>query len=413
MDRFFASEELKRSQPLRIVFWALWAGFIPAFYVWSRSDAVTLGAVLAGTHVCVPLFPGCGDYYFLRGLPHSYDQLVFFGGLWALLAASAVGAWLGRWAFSLSCLAVLFAFKLFYVFVATYTVPPTLEYFHLPPLFVLLFLSDKLRRIRVVVAVTYFLSVIPKLSPAWLSGAYFLQLKDGLPLVPDALIVTASRLVIVFELVTPWFLLSARRPLRMTAVALWTAFHLYSVLIVGWRFPLQCLPLLWAAFATGGEARPFRFSWRAPRLHTAPLLMAGYLAICVLPALLLRERDYTLRARKLGLNMIDANRQCVIESFVDFRDGSSWAQKVTSTRSSARCEPYTAWFRLRSRCGRREVTAIRLNLDVSINGGPFYRLVENVNVCEVEYAAFRDNPWIRTPSEGARVTGYPEKNSYN
>lgn len=404
------SSELENSQALRIIYWVLLFGFIPGFYHWAKSNMITTQAVMSGTHICVPYFPNCGDYYFLKGLPHSYDHLIFFGLMFATLGASGFMAWQGRWRASLGILVVPFTFKILYITLLTYKTQVDFEYFHLPPLFVLLFLQNKLMRIRIVIAVTYFLSAVPKFGPAWTEGAYFTSLKDGMPLVPFALIPVATNFAIVFELVAPWFLLSADKKKRFTALGLWTVFHLYTMLIVGWKFPLRCLPLLWAAFATGEFEK---FDWRAWRLRAAHVLLVIYIAAGFAPKLMIEDRDYTLRGKKIGLAMMDANRQAVVEGIIEYSSGHIEKKTARSTFASQRWEPYTAWFSLKQKCRRPFVARIRMNMDLSINGGPFYRLVENVNVCDTEYSVLGNNPWIKTPSSGAQITGHPEKNTYN
>ncbi len=402
-------QEIAGSRALRIIYWVLLAGFTPAFFLWSRSEAITIKAAQAGRHVCLPYFQNCGDYYFLRGLPpHALDQLLLFGILFGFLAASGFMAWRNEWRLSLRLLLVPFVFKILYLTVFTYQTQADFEYFHIPPLAVLLFSRNKLQRIRVVVAVTYFLSAFPKFTPAWLDGSYFTALEGGMPLIADGLIPYATKATIIFELVAPWFLLCRDRRLRFSALSMWTAFHLYSFLLVGWRFPVQCLPLLWATFATG-EWRPFHWRLLTPA-HGALIL---YIALGAAPTLLFSERAYTLRWQKIGLSMMDANRQCVVEKSVEFGDGSTRTNTIPMTASWRRCEAYRAWFLLRQSCSRPGVHAVRLNLDLSINGEPYYRIVDNVNVCEVEYRVFAENSWIKTPSRGARVTGNPKKNRYD
>jgi len=64
-------------------------------------------------------------------------------------------------------------------------------------------------------------------------------------------------------------------------------------------------------------------------------------------------------------------------------------------------------------CKRDEsIDHILWQFDHSTNGGPFYRIVDENNICQLEYKPFSHNTWIKTPKEGAPIMGYPVKNLY-
>ncbi len=78
-----------------------------------------------------------------------------------------------------------------------------------------------------------------------------------------------------------------------------------------------------------------------------------------------------------------------------------------------RCDPYEEWFAIQQRCLRdTEVARIGWTLDHSINGGPFYRIVDEKDACALRYRALGHNEWIRPPEGGAPVVGYPVENIY-
>ena len=86
---------------------------------------------------------------------------------------------------------------------------------------------------------------------------------------------------------------------------------------------------------------------------------------------------------------------------------------MDSGNARHRCEPYTWWFALNELCRRDEaIESIALTFDHSINGGLFYRIVDEPDICSVGYEAFGHNDWIRTPETGAVPVGRAVKNVY-
>jgi hypothetical protein len=76
-----------------------------------------------------------------------------------------------------------------------------------------------------------------------------------------------------------------------------------------------------------------------------------------------------------------------------------------------RCPPYTTWFPLKTRCERdSRIARISLRHDISVDGGPFYRLVDSENICALTYRPLARNDWIRAPEDGAPIMGAATKN---
>jgi len=111
--------------------------------------------------------------------------------------------------------------------------------------------------------------------------------------------------------------------------------------------------------------------------------------------------------------MFEANHQCISQHTLYFKDGSTETDIRESIDARRRCDPYRAWFKFQSSCANGTlVDRIEWQFDHSINGGPFYRIVDEQDVCSLEYKAFGRNEWIKTPEEGATIIGYPVKNVY-
>jgi len=86
--------------------------------------------------------------------------------------------------------------------------------------------------------------------------------------------------------------------------------------------------------------------------------------------------------------------------------------RYESANAWNRCDPYRWWSMLHDQCAQHlAVQRVALTFDHSINGGPFYRIVNVPNICDVSYQPFTHNPWILVPP-AAPVVGYPVQNYY-
>ena len=406
--RLFSIGEIEASRFLRSLYWVLLIGFVLSFYRWFESDSISLGAIAQGRHLCPPYFLDCGRLYFFDSLPRSYGSSLFFAGLHAMLIGSALAAWSGRWWLAHALISVLALFKIFYIYVLTYLPVVEYEYFHLPVVLVFLLASRKAFFARRIFALTYLFSATMKFSEAWIGGTYFSTLELGLPLFAGSLIPFVTNGVALFEIFSPLFLFARRRRFRWTVIALWIAFHLYSMAFVGFLYPAYCLPLLLALFLD----EPREEAETLKRSNIGWALLASIAILHILPWFIVVEKTYTLQGRRLGAQMFDANHQVFTAWTLVFNDGREQGFGHANNASTGRMSPYTAWFRARAECGRNiDLRAIRWTFDSSANGGPFYRLVETENACALSYRDFASNSWIRTPETGAPVVGYPRKNS--
>jgi hypothetical protein len=110
-----------------------------------------------------------------------------------------------------------------------------------------------------------------------------------------------------------------------------------------------------------------------------------------------------------GLGMFDANHQCRVEVVADGREPFV----LTSRSATFRCAPYESWARARQRYCKEgdQSMAVQYRHDASLNGGPFYRIVDTQNLCGLAYSFWGGNSWIKTPNEGAPIVGYPRPNA--
>jgi hypothetical protein len=298
-------------------------------------------------------------------------------------------------------------FKVFFAFFLTYRAVVEYEYFHLPELAIFLFSARKKYFARRMLVLTYFLAATMKLSESWIVGSYFSSLELGLPAFPNAWIPYITNATVLFEIFTPVLLLSERRKVRLFAIAAWTLFHIYSVSLVGFPYPAHCITLLFALFLPwDSEPRP-RFTGRAA---VGWGLLATIGIMSALPWFVNGDRLYTVQARKFGAQMFDANHQCISTETTNFRDGHQAVSQHRSSFAMWRCSPYEWLFGIQQRCKKSDIATISWQFDSSINGGPFYRIVDTQDACRLTYNEFQVNDWIRGPEDGALAVGFPRKN---
>ncbi len=77
-----------------------------------------------------------------------------------------------------------------------------------------------------------------------------------------------------------------------------------------------------------------------------------------------------------------------------------------------RCNPYGPYRVLKNICDNNLRTDhISLQFDHSIDGEPFYRIIDEENICDLTYKTFSHNTWIKNSTE-SRIVGYPVQNIF-
>ena len=147
-------------------------------------------------------------------------------------------------------------------------------------------------------------------------------------------------------------------------------------------------------------------------------LFMMFLLLCQLIPVVFIPGDHkmTLEGNKYGLYMFEANHQCVSRFVISYTNGTTETRYKDSSSARHRCDPYRYWFPMKQMCMRASgdiaVDSISWKFDHSINGEPFYRIVDQKDICTLEYNAFTHNEWISAPEFGAPAVGYPVENEY-
>lgn len=414
--RMFSLQEISQSSVLQWFWGAMLFVFFITFDGWFHDSTITQEARQSTDYVCWPYFQDCEQLYVFQALPEGYSQPILYAVLLGCIVAAAFFLIRREWFFAHLFTSVLFSWKAFVMFVMTMSYSGNFDYYHIVLTGILLFLPLKLFFLKIVFVFFYFLAATIKLHETWILGTYFSALKTGLPIFPESITPLITNLVIGMQIVGVWLLLSKHRWLQIPALSYFTTFHLYSTILVGFRYPGTVLPALLILFGDhSSRARQRDFfatgiQWRAlPGWCLVACMVVLQLSSVFIPG----DERYTLEGNKLGLYMFEANHQCIGKATIHLEDGSTHKKEVGSSLARDRCEPYDAWFRLNELCQHSEnIARIEWTFDHAINGGPFYRIVDTDNACELEYHMLQHNDWIQTPEEGAEKVGDALENHY-
>lgn len=409
-DRTFSLNELYESPPLKAALAALLFAYFLTFDVWISDFRLTIDAVKSGAHICWPYAQNCGDWYFLSTLPYGYTSNIFYMVLFALMGWSAWAMWKGQWRLAHTLIWPLFIWKALTVLFLSMAQVGNYEYYHLVFSVILLAFPHKSFFLKFSIVWFYFLSVAAKIHPAWTLGLYFSSLKTGLPILPDALMPVWTNAVIFMELIAAWWLLGPKGKWQRLVFIFFLFFHLYSGVLVSYRYPATVLPMLFILFGPWYEHTKIPKGWK-----TLPgWLLIGFLGLGQsISHFIPGDEKSTMEGNFYGLYMFEANHQCVTTTTV-YRDGAEPdKQTKESFQARNRCDAYRVWFRNKQLCKNdASVDRVAVEFDHSINGNPFYRTIDVPDICALEYKPFSHNEWIKTDKEGATLMGYPMRNYY-
>ena len=407
----FGVPELEASPVLQWMYGALLLGFYATFNRWITSDNITVETLARGSHRCWPYYPDCGDLYFLSELPDGYSQTTLYMVLFALMVGCVVAVWRRRWTLAHLLMMPLYVWAVLVMWVFTQEFTGNYHYFHLLYCTMFLLARSKLYFLRRAMVWTYLLAGTIKLDDGWMMATYFLNLKTGLPLFPDAVAPLVSHAIIPLEVGVALWLLSGNYLLQRFALVMFLFFHLYSGILVNYMYPTMGTGPLLVLFGVSIRRMRTPFSLRNG-LGWAVLLFVTVTHSWSF--FLTGDTRRTLEANKYGLYMFEANHQCVSTVTYHGKDGKVETKRDESRSARRRCDPFGYLFRMQQRhCGETSRYArLTWRFDHSINGGPFYRMVDEQDACGLQYDPLRHNAWIKGPEDGAPIVGYPVKNEY-
>jgi hypothetical protein len=436
--RLFSVREIEDNAKLQWFFGAMLLFFLVTFAQWSTSSF--LSAEESYSALCWPYFPDCTQWYLLHSLPYGYSMSMLYMALFAVMLLTVFFIAHKKWAYAHMALLALWIWKFLAIFLLSYSLGGVYDSYHLFLTAALLFVPYKEFFAKLTFVVLYFLSATIKFYPTWTLGTYFTTLELGLPIFPDFLAPLITQSVILEQVVGCWFLLSQNWLRQRLTLAYFVLFHLYGGILVLFNYSLISLPTLLILFGS---------SYRHQRVPLTRSSIAGWALIVFLFAFqtpvhfIAGDEKYTLEGYRFGMWMFDANHQCRASFTAYAKDGVTWSASsyeaprdrdcygkiclasrhvyqehnqwletrvYESPNAESRCAPYAYWQSYRYLC-TGDVERVSMRQDASINGGPYYRIVDEPDMCSLEYRTFSHNDWIQQPPE-APFVGFARKNTY-
>ncbi len=405
LERATSVQEINNSKILQNLFWALWLGSFICFYNWSDEN---FGAKNMG--LCWPHFQDCNFLRFFDAFPQSYESVLFYTLIFVALSFQAFWMSQKKWHKAVFVASLVLVWQIYAFFFLSYSIPANYEYFHMSLSIVFLWSSHKEYFCKRVLILLYVLSVTLKWQESWTLATYFSPLTLGLPFFSKEALPIATNFVILLETLCPLLLTTGRKQ----RVVFWAlmVFHLYSIVLIGYRYPIHSMLPLWILFypkqnhlstqssfglksSVGWLSLMFWFVWQLPHMYYSD------------------ENKWDLRAYKYGVGMFEANHQCFSQIRVLYKDGHEELSEDTSRAAQKRCQVYATFYFLKKQCQEdTNIERIEWLYAHSVNDSAMKKQVDTKNVCELNYNWPESNDWV-IPFEEAEVLGYPYPNHLN
>ena len=300
------------SQELRFRSLLAWAHlyFLLTFRWWLPTAEVFTSEGLAR---CLSL-----PVWYLERLPRFGYHAVRWGfdGLVALSVLGCVLAYRkSTFRYSWYLLAPLLLAKV-YLYALDLRQFTTFHHMHLLMVILLMVSRRRLLGLRLGLALIYLVSGLGKLNPSWTHGEYFCSLGDGLPLLGanPTVLTLAAWAVILLELIGPWLWFSPERNVRLLSLALFSLFHIYSGIIVGFSYTALMLPLLYLLLWPS-ERAIHRDSPVSSQDVPSGIVLTVAALLASLHLVIPSDVRLTAEGRYFSFsNMFDANRSVVFEA---------------------------------------------------------------------------------------------------
>ncbi len=395
LEKFFHHSQISAQKSAQALYIILFFDLVFTLNSWTTQGYLTIESVKENDAICWPYFQNCLDLYVFHGIPQGYSLGILYMVLGAFLFASLYFFYREKWGKALLFLTVPVVFKLLMIFVFSYLPIGNYHVLGLVLALIFLFAKHKVFALKIAVTVFYFCAAAIKINTGYLSGSIFSSLALRAPIFPDILLPYYGIIFLLMVIVVPFFLWSAELRIRILAVTVLASFHVYSIIMVGFRFAALCIPILFILFILSDYEK---FSFKKIRTDVFSFILIGLMVIGQsLPIIISGDERITSEGEKYGFYMYTANRQCIRTINVHYEDGTSAENTYEDRKGMRRCDPYEDWFRIQQACKEENVARIEWIFNVSVNGSHFYTLVDVPNACLInEYKAFSHNDWITT-----------------
>lgn len=396
LSKIFNWGEIKDSTMLQMIYYIFIFNSIIYFFSFKIPET------------CWPHFQSCKSIFNILPLPFSYDLNYFLVSIYVLLVYGTFYMYKKDYKKALLILTLIFIVRFYFTFFGDYN-SGNFNYYDVYLMFIYLALPKKDLFLRIGFIWFYFLASTIKLDASFISAKYFTSLVLGAPFFNNIAIVIFSNLVIIMQMVGVWFIFSDNKKYRMIAYVYMTIFHFYSGLIVGYRYIITSIPFLIVLF----NERIFErydilkdLNLNKSKNFFGVFFLLFLLCLQLLPYTISGNHKITLEGNNYGFYMFEANHQC--KSTLNQNNKNILTEYSNDARS--RCDPYTYFFKYKNLCVNNS-DKINWDLISSINGGPFYKVVDESDMCSLEYKPFTKNTWIKDERMAEKV-GYPNYNYY-
>jgi hypothetical protein len=404
--KLFNVREIEKDIALQLFGGAILLGFWVSFYEWETYFFISNKAVEYGEAACWPFFQNCINFYHLTVRPYGYAQNAFFLALLGVIFLGCYGLLSRKFLLAHSCIFFLFICQAL-IIILTYRYNANYYYYQIAFCIIFLFLPHKRFFASLSIVLFYFLSTATKIHESWTLGTYFTNLQHGLPFTPQGSEPFLTNIVILMEMVGAWFLFSSNKYIQRSVLGFFIFFHLYSGNFVAYNYPLIATPALIIFF--GPLFKPFKAIPLNKKSIPGWLLCFLFLYLQMLSHMIPGDEKLTMEGNFYGHYMFEANHQCRV---ILYDNQNSVITQIDTPGSGKRCDPYLYFQKFRNKfCENKELAPYRFEILHSINGGPFYRIVNELDMCALTYHPFYHNDWIKTEDEAYPV-GRPRKNYY-
>lgn len=406
---FNKQAELIFTFPQHIIFYFLCIfNYFLTFHYETYKAVGSQTSFQQGHGVCPPYWQNCNLWLTLDILPGNLSYYWLMMTLFVLIIGAGTFPFIKRFrSFSLYCLFCIIIYKIGMSFLFDFSSIKNFDYFFVPISILLLFSKNPTRSASFVFIFIYFSASSEKFEASWLAGTYFTSTLYGLPFVKSINItILLTNIVTIMELAGVWFLLSKNRLLRFSVLGFFLFFHVFSIPMVGLRYPIQTVPFLLLFFIYN------EWGFNIKLCRTAKALVSVLFTLQIFPAFIQGDETLTLEGYKFGVSMFDANHQCSSNITVNYKNDKTHSILKNTRSAMNRCWIYSKYWKIKKKlCSKPEVSKISWMFDHSRNGEPFLRIINVENICNKPYLAWNHNQWIQLEDE-AQIVGYPYPNFY-
>ncbi len=397
-------DSFKSNKFLNLVFYIIFFDLVLLFQEWYKSSILSETLLKSGEAVCPPYFQNCKIFYLLDSSAPVYTHQIFIMLISVPLFLSLFYFINSKFKIALYLLLVPILFKFFYLYFLNYNTVLNYNYLTLIIAILLIFSKDKLFSIKVYIFFMYICSAIIKIYPSYLNGNFFQAFNGGLPILPTYFNLFYPIVVICSFIIFPTLLWHRNQYYRLTAFIYLFIFHLYTISLVGFRFPFLCIFLLIIFYVSDYEKFDLK---RAINNKVLSFILLISILFQIFPYFISSNYRVTGEGERLGYYIFYTNKQCKSDMSIYYKNGEIKKSEYKYTNSTQRCDPYIEWAKFVRLCSsdidkssydidknKSSIDRVSLNFKVSLNGSRYINVINENNICNLHYSFFTHNYWI-------------------